>query len=269
MRFGVAFFLPFSLVCFAQDPPPEVDQALRARVNEFFTYHTKGEFRKAMPLVAQETQDEYFASQKTKYESYRIDSITYSDNFTKAVVKLTVQEKKRISPRVPEILFTEPTSTLWKIEDGKWCWYNDHRANWVLPMGPSDPKAIDDAHKGVQNGPPPLSPEKMAEMAGAILGQSSLNKTDVTLSADKPSSDEVIFKNGQSGTVKIALETGKLPPGMTANLDKTEVPMNGQAVLKINYTPQQGATPGPVTLNIIMEPFSKAFPVNVQFASAK
>src|SRR5262245_13776413 len=172
MRFGAAFFLLFSVVSFAQDPPPEVDEALRARVNEFFTYHTNGEFRKAMPLVAQETQDEYFAAQKTKYESYKIESIKYSNDFTRAVVSLTVQEKKRISPRFPEILFTEPTSTLWKVEDGKWCWYNDHKTNWALPMGPSDPKAVEDARKHAQTGAPPITPEKMAEMAGAIMGQS-------------------------------------------------------------------------------------------------
>ena len=78
------------LVAFGQTPPPEVDQALRARATEFFQDFVDGQYRKAFALVAEESQDEYFSSSKAEIKSFHIDSIQYNDNFTEATVNLTV-----------------------------------------------------------------------------------------------------------------------------------------------------------------------------------
>src|SRR5262245_39954137 len=131
MRSAVASAL-FSLTLLAQTPPPDVDEALRARVTEFFGYHVSGDFQKAWGMVAEETKTEYFNSQKTLYQSFKIDSIRYENEFAKAVVTLTVSEKKRISAQFGETVFTHPVSVLWKVENGKWCWYNDHQNNWAI-----------------------------------------------------------------------------------------------------------------------------------------
>jgi len=265
MRSAAAFYLAFSTIAFSQTAPPEVDEALRARVNEFFGYHVKGEFRKAMALVADETQDEYFAAQKTRYESFKIESIQYSENFTKAVVNLTVQEKKRMSVQFPETVFTEPTSVLWKLEKGQWCFYIDHKTNWLMPYGPSDPKAVEQARKNQNQNQTPITPDKIQALAGQILGQSSLSRNEVVFAANQASSQEVVFKNGQGGAVKIALAGIKLPEGMSATLDKTDVPIGGEATLKIAYAPKGDAVPGDIVLNIVMEPFARMFPVTVRF----
>ena len=271
MRFAAPVLLAFSTILGAQETaPPEVDEALRARVTEFFGYHVKGEFRKAMVMVAEETQDEYFASQKTRYESFKIDSIRYTDNFTKAVVNLTVQEKKRMGVQFPETVFTEPTSVLWKLDNGKWCFYIDHKNNWQMPFGPSDPKAVEEARKHRTDTQPPISPENIQKLAGQILGQSTISRNELTMAVNKPGAEEVIFKNGQGGPVKISLLEAKLPEGLTARLDKTEVPADGQATLKVSYAPPKGdAIPAGVTLNIVMEPFSRMFPVTVRFVRAE
>jgi hypothetical protein len=226
MRSAAAFSLLFACFVIGQEnPPPNVDEALRARVNEFFGYHVKGEFRKAMNLVAQETQDEYFAAQKTRYEEFKIDSIRYTDNFTKAVVNLTVKEKKRLSVQFPETVFVEPTSVLWKVEDGKWCFYIDHKTNWMMPMGPSDQKLVEDARSGKNQLPAGFSPDKIKELGASILGQSSISRTDVQLPPDRPSVEEIVFTNGQGGTVKLSMSPMKVPEGMTVELDKTDVPI--------------------------------------------
>src|SRR5678816_3242768 len=80
-------FLP--LLAWTQEtaPPPELDQALRERCTQFFTYHTdtetqKTNFRKAWELVAEESKDFYFSGHKQTYKSFKIDNIKYSDNFT-------------------------------------------------------------------------------------------------------------------------------------------------------------------------------------------
>src|SRR5664280_2888317 len=65
-------------------PPADVDQVLRARITEFYDLHVKGEFRKAEAWVAEDTKDIYYTSNKTKYLSFEIGRIDYSDNFTRA-----------------------------------------------------------------------------------------------------------------------------------------------------------------------------------------
>ena len=44
--------------------PPDVDQALRARVNKFYQAHVDGKPRTAMPIVAEDTQDLWFDTDK-------------------------------------------------------------------------------------------------------------------------------------------------------------------------------------------------------------
>src|SRR6516165_6361996 len=84
------------LIAFAQpqspQPPPETDQALRARVTEFFQDFVDGKFRDAMNLVAEDTQDEYLSSAKTPMKEFKIRDVKYSgDDFSKADVTLEVK----------------------------------------------------------------------------------------------------------------------------------------------------------------------------------
>src|SRR5208337_4282459 len=81
----------FATGSFAQDaagvssnPPADVDQALRARITEFYDLQVKGEFRKADALVAEDSKNFYFTSTKIKYLSFEIVRIDYSDSFTRA-----------------------------------------------------------------------------------------------------------------------------------------------------------------------------------------
>src|SRR5690349_19556011 len=62
LRFALPTLL--AAVAFAQNPadpfnrpPAGVDQALRARIHEFFQYHVTQEFRKAEKVVAEDSQD--------------------------------------------------------------------------------------------------------------------------------------------------------------------------------------------------------------------
>ena len=62
-----------------QKPPAKVDQALRARVKEFYQYHVDEQYRKAETLVANDDQsrDIFFTKQKEKYEKFEISQIEY------------------------------------------------------------------------------------------------------------------------------------------------------------------------------------------------
>src|SRR5579871_2216187 len=64
--------------------PADIDQALRARISEFYQYHVTGEYRKAEALVAEDTKDFFYDHNKPRYLSFQISKIKYNEDFTKA-----------------------------------------------------------------------------------------------------------------------------------------------------------------------------------------
>lgn len=259
-----AFLLP--LIAFAQAPPPDTDQALRSRVSEFFQAHVDGKFTKSFELVAEDTRDYYFNTQKNKLQTYKIDSIDYTDDFTKAEVLLTCQRMMKMSSQFPEIQVTVPMKTTWKIENGKWFYYHDPKNDRILPMSTTTVGQAQSA--SVAATPPPnLSEAAIAARARAILQQSKVDKSQITLAADKPSSDTVVFHNGAEGWVQVAVDPGQRKiKGFKAELDKINVGAGEDAVLKLSYAPEGDERPGPVTLQLIVQPLNQAFPISVNFA---
>src|SRR5437762_142795 len=82
--------------------PADVDAALRERIAKFYQAHVDKKPRLAEPYVAEDTKDFFYETNKPGYLAYEIDSISYSDNFTKA--KAIVKCKMY----VPMPGFTEP-----------------------------------------------------------------------------------------------------------------------------------------------------------------
>lgn len=252
------------VLAFAQTPPPEVEQALRARVTEFFQYHVDGNFRKAYDLVAEDTKDYYFAAQKFQFKSFRIDGVKFSDNFTKAEVTVTGERMWQPRADFPPTMMTTPMMTRWKIENGKWVWSYNPDSEWLTPMGPSDRKAISAPAPSVV---PKLDPGQIGAAARNILQQSSIDKNQVTLATDKPSSDQVVFHNGQPGPVKVILQALPSIAGFSAAFDKSDLNANENAMLKLHYEPgdKQTAPPAEVDLRFFVEPLSRPFGVKVKF----
>lgn len=260
-----AAFMVLPLAALAQTPPPEVDETLRARVTEFFQYHVDGNFRKAYDLVADDTKDQYFAAQKTRFKSFKIDYIRYSSDFTKADVQLTTERTWRMRPDLPETVMAMPMATTWKIENGKWVWSQSEAPQVQLPMGPSavPPKANASGAPKLPN----VSQGAIAAAARNILQQSSIDKAQVVLATDKPSSDQVVFHNGFPGSVRVVLDAGAKLPGLKAELNKTELNAGENAVLKVSYQPPDKDPRPPLTLRLTVAPFNQVFTIAVSFGA--
>jgi hypothetical protein len=232
--------------------------------------------RKAEPFVAEDTKDYFYNAAKIKYISYQIGKITYSDNFTKAVVVVIGKMERMIAAQ--KIVVDWPQDTHWKIEDGKWCWYYHPEDFPVTPMGgknPPVPTGKEPSTAAVI--PKNSSPEAMREAGGLVLKQQAMgvDKSTVTFSADQPSSAEVVFTNGADGEIQVGLD-GPVVRGLTAKLDKRTVPGHGTATLTLHYDPSDKSGPkdvwepkGSIVFRIFAEPFDRMFPVNVQFIAAK
>jgi hypothetical protein len=272
-----ACLLLLPLLAFAQElAPPDVDQALRARVTGFYQNFMEGSFspRKAEEFIAEDTKDYFYNAGKQRYISFKVDKITYSSDFAKADVMVLAKGTKVIAGHIVVMDLQQPTR--WKIEGGKWCWTYDPCAVAATPMGgsPCATGAGGDQAKG-RGALVSVTPEAIqgrgAQIAKVPMG---VDKSEVSIRSDVAGSAKVTFTNGADGGVQIAM-AGPAVRGLKATLDITTVPAHGTAVLTLQYDPADKRAAadaveakGRVPLQIVVEPFDRIYPVNVVFSGA-
>ena len=273
-----AAFLLVSPAIFSQAPtapaPPEVDKALRAHVTEFFQDFVDGKYRQALKLVADDTQDDYFASSKMEIKSFEIEGIDYAPDFTQAAVKVKVKRvwKMKAEGFLQDILVDNSMDTAWKIEDGSWVWTQKVPAGtWATPMGGLASK-VDPADPASKL-PKKIDQDSAAAEAARILSDAGtgLNPMDVTLGPDYPASSKVVFHNGKTGAV--GLSVGELPPnlpGLTVHTDKSQVNAGEDATVEIEFNPPADYKIFEQSLQIDVNvmPFNQTFPITIKLTTA-
>jgi hypothetical protein len=235
---------------FKPKPPAGVDAALRARVQEFFDLHVKGQFRKAEELVAEDTKDFFYTHNKPKYLSCELSKIDYSDNFTKANAVMLC-EQYILMPGFADHPMKVPTPSAWKVENGKWYWYVDQDALRNTPWGRMTPGAFPE--KGAAAPPPSLA--SIPTSADFVFKQIQLDKNSVSLKAGE--STQVIISNRAPGPMGVSLSPAL--PGIEAKLDKSSVPAGGKSVLTL--TAAKGAKSG--VLNVQVEQTLQMLPIQI------
>lgn len=247
-------------------PPPEVDAALRARIQHFYQAHVDGKFRVADQVVAEDSKDAFFAAPKRRYLEYEIVRINYKDNFqdAEAVVKCVGEWTARGQRTKVNLVAT----SLWKLQDGQWFWYVLPATTRMTPFGVMHAEGGGEGAKG----------ESGAQMAAAavlrdpqaaarmILESVKADKQELTLAGYEKSSGEVTITNGMLGPVTLRADIDGRFPGLTFSLDKTEVPPGGTATLTIVCDPKD-RTPKPIlTARIFVEETGRVLPVRLLFA---
>lgn len=261
------------LILYAQDAdvftkaPPEVDEALRARITTFYQAHINGKYRDAFQVVADEAQDDFIAASKDTYKSCEITKINYSENFTKAsVVTACKGEFRWRTERMPATL---PLSTNWKLVDGQWYWYVVKHDKVETPFGISSvtPDAGDAKSA-------PAIPADPVAAARDILSKISVDKTEIQLKGYETSQDEIHIANNMPGPIRITVNSPG-SAGLSIKIDKTEIAAGEKATVLFAYSvddakalchdcfkPVKPAT----SAEINIEPTGQAFHVNVIFA---
>ena len=102
--------------------PPDVDEALRARVSKYYQAFVDAKPRRAEPLVAEDSQDFFYNMKKTQLLSFEIGKIEYSDSFTKAKA-VVIAETYVMALGFGSKPVKVPITSLWKLVDGQWYWY--------------------------------------------------------------------------------------------------------------------------------------------------
>ncbi len=228
--------------------PKSIDDALRARVTEFYQLHVKGDFRRAEALVAEDTKDFFYNHDKPQYLGFEINRIEYSDGYTKAKVTVSV-EQRVLFPGFNGRVMKIPVPSYWKIDDGKWCWYVDPAKLNETPWGVMKPgPPSDDASPAAVMAAMPSTPEEALNMVRA-------DKSALSLAPGE--SGQVSIENAMPGPMSLTIE-GKVP-GIEAQLDSTTVPAKGKVTLTVKAL--DGAKEG--TITVVANPLGKSMPIKI------
>jgi hypothetical protein len=228
-------------------PPADVDQALRARITEFYQLHVKGDFRHAEALVAEDSQDFYYSRNKTQYLSFEIGHIDYSENFTRAKATI-IAEQYVMMPGFSDKPLKIPTPSTWKVVDGKWYWYIDPESFRDSPFGKMTAGKAGGAPSAPALPSMPSSPD-------FLFTQVKLDKQSVTLKDGEP--EQVTIMNGAPGVMSISL-SGMLP-GVEGKLDRTSLKAGEKAVLTL----RAGSKAKPGVINVVVELTNQLLPIQV------
>jgi hypothetical protein len=236
-------FASLASAAFAQNPadlfnraPADVDQALRARITEFFHFHVTGDYRKAEELVAEDTKDYFYANNKPHYISFEIGKIDYSDGYTKAKALVTVKMAVML-PGFNGKVMDIPSPSYWKLIDGKWYWYLDTTMRNTGPMGVMKP-GPSSASAGA-----PAVPVVAASME-ELFAQVKADKAAVELKAGSP--DQIVITNGMVGPISLTVQS-KIE-GVEAAFDHTEIKPGEKATLTVKA--EDGAKAGVLTVRV-------------------
>ena len=257
----LASFLP---AAFGQNPadlftkaPPEVDEALRARVSKFYQAQVDGHPRQSEQYVAEDSKDYFFEMRKPRILAFEIRQIDYADNFTKATVVAFAQMYVKF-PGFDKKPLSMPVKTLWKVVDGQWCWYIDPETVNDTPFGktssPGPPSAAAGKIPDISQGP---SPESLYQQVRA-------DKQSVRLKSGEASSDHVTISSQLPGIITLRLQANDIP-GVEIKLDRTQLKPGESATLAFHAEPRPGAARAPFTAVVVVVPINLAIPIHAAF----
>jgi hypothetical protein len=257
-----------------EQAPKEVDAALRSRAEEFMKLQLEGSFRKAFAFVADDTQDFYFQAQHPKYLSYKIETVEFSEQFTKAVVDVAVMQSIVTAQGKFDIPMT--LKDTWKLEDGKWVWYKDAtiRNGLMTPFGPiqasTDVKGTDANPTKPGGLPDSFNADAALTAARNFKVETSLDKQELNFVSGKPGTQELVFHNGVPGIIRIVVTVTDRTQVISASPKDVTVGANGDQKITVVYSPsdKEASDTNPLRqVAVVVEPFGKTYRVPVKISS--
>jgi len=238
--------------------PPEVMDAVKARVVQFYTYFKEGKFRQAEDLVTEESKELFYNAPKKPLLGFEVSSIQFNENFEEAKVLVNVAT---MSPLMGSTPFKLPVG-------GKWIWVND---NWYLhmegrkqesPFGKMQGAAGTTPGQGLTAGAfagRGIKPEMLQNMYG-------IDRREIHFSRESsgPVERSVILHNTGPARLEIEKQDADLP-GLTIDTGEGQVKPGEQREIRFTYDPAVAQLTGNRDIYFGVLPLMRKFSITVLF----
>ena len=249
---------------------PELEQALRARVQKFFELCAQRKYREVEGMLDEPSRDIFYNGNKPQYNSFEdITEIEWSENFTHAAV--TVRAAMDI-PMQTFVVHAHPlVPTEWRFVDGQWYMHiNTPEEGVRMPIIPVPIKIpASQVPNGVQPPPPPggmtsLSMKEMRAKAQELMHGVKVDRTFIDLDSTTPGEQKILVRNTTPGPVALSLVVDELP-GLTAKLDKQRIGPDEIATATVIWKPKDKVAKPVRTLHVRVLPLGQDIPIQVRF----
>jgi hypothetical protein len=254
----------------AEQAPPGVEEALRARVNKFYDAFVAGKFKEAYLFVAEDSQDKFFELSKDQYKGCQIVKVAFSENFAKATVITSC--KSDWQWHGVNTVTTFPLTSTWGFIGGQWYW---HFVKPTVVPSPFSPTGYVNVPADSTTDNAGLVPKDMAAAARGILSKVGLDKTSVRLMTNQLSQEVIHLRNDMPGEVTVKVDPYNMP-GLKVSLGETRVRAHEQTTVFLEWSPDDPAIKcrdcamklnTRLTIQVHVEQTNQMFPVNVELYS--
>ncbi|MEZ5363090.1 MAG: hypothetical protein R2748_12305 [Bryobacterales bacterium] len=270
-RFAVPLLLTAAAAAFAQDlarkAPPEIDDALKTRVSQFYQHFQRGEFRQAEGFLDEESKDLFYNSKKNRILDFNIQNVDYGGDFRSANVLVVC---KTIIAMLGSEPVNMPLNSDWRYNEGEWRMHlTEHKrpegADASSPFGPmsfsQDVAAPGSAFQG-QQGPAMARPtvESLASMYRISTDTLTFPKA-----SQDPVSRSMTVKSASVGRLTVEKKTGPIA-GIEVEIEGADIEPGGEATIKFTYDPAKAEhVSGRVRVDFMVMPISQSFQVFLDF----
>lgn len=258
MRFSAIPTFFISLALLYSDPSTDVQAALRERIQQFYQLQVDHKFRQAESLVAEDSKDYYYDTQKPEIHEFKIAAVRLSPDGRSADVTVTTKMTMRIIGAPPAVM-DFPLRSKWKLEDGKWCWYID-------PSGIDTPFGkMKISPDGVGTASPDLT--KAPGYGNREDIQTGVQPDTRTLRIDpsNPKAAMVTLKNTLPGPVTVSVEGES--PALKVEIAKTNLGAGESTELSV--TPVPGISQRPDKIILAVKPTGQQIQIDLDYSPAK
>ncbi len=235
--------------------PAGVEENLRGRVEAFYDLQMAGKFRNAETYVCEDSKDRYYSSSKKRWLSHEIQVVKFEEGFKSARVS-TLVAREQPSQSGPMRL-TMPHSSIWKIENGEWCFHIPEPDGNGIPT----PFGMMKANPG---GGTLTSPGGQPVAVADVLSGVQFDRSEVVLKAGGPSTAEVVVKNGLPGSVELELSPVTVK-GVTVALSSQILKRSETAKVTITFDGKSKPAVAEFEAVLLVQPLSKRMPIKVRF----
>ena len=242
-----------------QKAPPGVEEALRARVSEYYTYFQESKFRQAEALVTEDSKDAFYTMNKARHMGFSIGGVTFSDDVKSARVLVTLL---MIMPMMGSKPVPFPVSTQWKLVDGEWYGYIPQSRPGDIVQTPFGPKKVMEptfaARTPIETEPRPdlKSVGRMFRIERAAL--------EFPTSAAEPVQETISIKNRSRGDLTVRA-ISKPIKGLKVELRPESISPGEEGLLTFTYEPAVRQLRRSFRVRFAVEPIAQHFAVKVNF----
>jgi hypothetical protein len=261
-------------VCRAQTPdapPKDVEEALRARVDQFYQNNVNGKLRQSLALVADDSLDRFLQQGSSKFEACENVKITFSADFTKAEAVEKCKGDIRFHGLEQHPTFA--VSSRWKLVDGQWFWYWAKPDTVDTPFGPSKYPDENPAGGAAAGTAPPMPDAR--KLADGMYQSVKLDRNSVNLSTSGTSQDAIYITNGLPGGISLSLPTTS-QPGLKIMADKLDLAGGDKTRIVFKYDVNDPAIAcmdclkklhGPVMTEVRIIPTGQVLRISINFVN--